>query len=223
MSTAEDPRGRSAYRVTSAHFSQHQFKSLRRYQAIEKREADCANLKVQNIVLQCGNQRLQQQVHDWVMWWHSSDADHTDASDDFVFENVDTFGMLSGMAVSADCIRGAVVASGEGGPAIDHSVIDGDSLLNTLLAKTGRVADTILQVKAYCQDAIGEDVEEINEFDGKIGEDDKDETMSSFGSLVVDEFPQRLLRAGNMFRWPFGSEVLVGRILRLGHGRFSDQ
>lgn len=68
---AEDPRGRSARLIQKDRITQHQFKSRRRYEAIEKRETELANAKATNTWLKLEVAYLQQRLQHWDAWWDS--------------------------------------------------------------------------------------------------------------------------------------------------------
>jgi len=72
-SAAEDPRGRSAHTGSKlcemSTISQHRFRSNRRFQTIERREAAIARVKLQNLELQCECAHLRQQIINWETWW----------------------------------------------------------------------------------------------------------------------------------------------------------
>ena len=66
---AESPRGRSAHLVRGTVGSQHQFKSRRCYEAIERRETVLAKARIENSALQLDNKYLLEQIASWESWW----------------------------------------------------------------------------------------------------------------------------------------------------------
>ena len=66
---AEDPRGRSARLVQKERITQHHFKSRHRYEAIEKREMELADARIQNTMLKLEVAHLHQKLKHWDSWW----------------------------------------------------------------------------------------------------------------------------------------------------------
>ena len=66
---AEDPRGNSAHIASTKSESQHQFKSRRRYEAIEKGEAALTKLQEKTNLLSWQLAQVRKELSSWESWW----------------------------------------------------------------------------------------------------------------------------------------------------------